>query len=83
MLSLLILLIMYISLLNAGPVACGAVCTTCCSAQWFWIPAFIPACLVSCVPHCVPAPIPPVPTPMDIGCVCQISAMAALVLPTP
>lgn len=80
---MLLLLTLYILNINAGPAACGAVCTTCCSAEWFWIPAFIPACMVTCAVHCIPNPMPPVPTPVDIGAFCQIAGKAAGLLPTP
>lgn len=78
-----ILFCLLISSINAVPIACGLVCTTCCSGQWFWIPIMIPPCAATCIVHCVPAPIPPIPTPVDLGAMCQILGMASLLLPTP
>lgn len=80
-----ILLLSFSILVNAGPVSCGVVCGTCCSAEWWYLPIMIPACIGTCGMFCIPIPIPaiPVPAPSDPAMLCQIAGAASLLLPIP
>jgi hypothetical protein len=64
--------------ISAGPAACVAAVTTCCAAEYFYIPFYIPVCILDAM--CCPPMIPPT-NPADYGCC--ILGSGAFLLPTP